>query len=261
MGYRKHPETSIAWPDGQARAWPTGSLALADALTARIATHPAHRTPALELEDVATLRTVAGQPFGAGEFRFDRRPGRRRVHEFLQRLADRVGTRQYLVAPVPRRIRTPHAAQLTRHRARVDTRSQRKRHQPADGFGLRSRTTARFSDRRKQLEGTVRRFIGGDVQVATTGFHAGGTPRNALRPRAGCALLSGGGFRSAGAQHLQVAAPVAVDRHSLAPELKREPEGLLDVLTRSFVRKIDRLGNRVLGMFLEGGLDADVRFR
>ncbi len=57
---------------------------------------------------------------------------------------------------------------------------------------------------------------------------------------------------------LELAATVAIHGHALAREGERQAIDLFHVLRRCVLREIDRLGDRGIAMFLEGGLHAHV---
>ena len=107
--------------------------------------------------------------------------------------------------------------------------------------------------------------IDGDVQIAAADLDPFGGAVGHIGTRARVIFAHGGLLRGvalvldlADVEHLLVAAAVPVDGHALAVELEGQPVHLSDLLAGGVVVEADRLGDGVVGIFLEGGLHADV---
>ena len=197
----------------------------------------------------------------------------------LERLADGVGAGEGGVAVAPFGERAADAFELFVDRLGLDAGAEREGNQPADGLGLGVDATTGAAHAQEGFAEALFVLINRDKEGAAAGLdplgdafgeHRAGAGTDGAGAvaagggggrRGGGLLLDGRGRLFAGGEDLEVAGAVAVDRDAFAAQLPGELVDLADLFLGGFVAEVDRLGDGVVGGFLEGGLHPHMPLR
>lgn len=219
--------------------------------TLRKPTSPTHQTPPFVFHGAAAV--------GAGGHGCGFRGGVYLGHA-AQHPGDGVGAGEDLVAVLPDGAGAADAGDLFDDGLDFHPGAQGEGDEAAGGLDLAGGAAPGLPHLGEDLAEPQLVRVHRDVELAATGVDKFGNPGGAGRPGPGGDVLGflGFGLLFAKAQHLLVPAAVPVDGHALKAHFIGHEVHLSDVFRRGLAGEVHRLGDRVVGVFLEGRLDADV---
>ena len=225
---------------------------------------------ALSRNPLATPGEAAGAADQAAAFGFDGAAavgagahgghgGGGRVHfgHVGQHFGDGVGAGQHLAAVLPVGAGAADAGDLLDDGVDLDAGTQGQGDETAGGLDLGGGAAPGLAHLGEDLAEAQVVLVDGDVEFAAAGVDEFGDPGGALGAGPGSDVLQLG-LVLAEAQDLLLPAAVPVDGDALEAQVKGHEVGFPDIVGGGQLGEVHRLGHGVVGVFLPGGLEANV---